>query len=418
MPHSHTARPVRQRRSSLVIAAAPRRSLVMVAPAMLVFLAGMSPSVAGAALAVPERIPASGVARDKQPAGRSGQPASSRARNDDAARTLNTANGLLGRGLFDLAIPEYEKFLDAAPDHASAPIGHYGLAVCLQRLGRVDEALEHLDPLSQQTGFQFAAEVDLLIGTCRMSRGEYAEAVTSLRRMLRGFPEHASAADATAMLVESLSRADEHEQAAREARGFAQSWPDSPLRERTDTFLAVAEMNAGRDEQAQRVLEQSLTRFPSGALADQATLLLAQCRHRRGLLGEAADAYRAVVEHVRGPMAADALLGLGQIALGEGRLDEAAGSLDTLLRDHADAGCVPAAKLARARVSLEQGDTAAARTRLEELESGADADLKDDAAYWLAKCDLREDRPEDAAERLRTAARRYRDSDQIGRAHV
>lgn len=414
MPHTHDARTRRLNR-------------LVAGPVALVLLAGQSlaavdtqfidpdlrrvlgPSSLLASIQ-PSSVSFCDLAAKKQPAGRTGQP-SNRARDAEAARTLNTANGLLQRGLFDLAVPEYEKFLEAAPDHASAPIAHYGLAVCLQRLGRGEDALAHLDPLTEQTDFQFAAEVDLLIGTCRLSRGEYAEAAIALRRMLRGFPQHASAADAGMMLVESLSRAGEHEQAAREARGFAQAFPDSPLRERTDLFLAVAEMNAGRDEPAQRVLEQSLERFPQGALADQATLLLAQCRHRRGLLGEAADAYEVIAQRVRGPIAADALLGLGQIALAEGRLDDAAMSLDTLLRNHPDSACVQAASLARARVSLEQGDTAAARGRLEALEASGPREMKDDAAYWLAKCDLRDGNAEAAADRLRAAARRYDESD-------
>jgi len=401
MPHAHDARPL-----------GPNRWIV--SPAIVVLLAGQCLAgpdggwARGAGVELSEAdLPGKGVA--KQPNGRM-QP-STRAREAEAARTLNTANGLLQRGLFDLAVPEYEKFLAATPEHASAPIAHYGLAVCLQRLGRAEDALVHLDPLTEQTDFQFAAEVDLLIGTSRLSRGEYPKAAVALRRMLRGFPQHASAADAGMMLVESLSRAGEHEQAGREARGFAQAFPDSPLRERTDLFLAVTEMNAGRDEPAQRVLEQSLERFPQGAVADQATLLLAQCRHRRGLLGEAADAYEVIAQRVRGPLAADALLGLGQIALSEGRLDDAAISLDTLLREHPDVACVQAAMLARARVSLEQGDTSAARERLEALEQGGPREMRDDAAYWLAKCDLRDGDPEAAADRLRATARRYDESD-------
>ncbi|MEZ6233496.1 MAG: tetratricopeptide repeat protein [Phycisphaerales bacterium] len=370
--------------------------------ALLACLAGTTLAVALPTAALAR--PVENQANTKQPT-RSDQP-----RNDQAARTLNTANGLLQRGLFDLAATEYRAFLQAAPDHGSAPIARYGLGVCLHRLAQHAEALEQLEPLVAINNFQFAREVDLLIGTCRLTLGDYAESAEALRRMIRAAPRHPAATDASAMLVEALSRAGEHEQTAREARSFAQSWPDSPLRERTDLFLALAEMSQGNDAQAQRVLEASLERFPTGSLAEQGTLLLAQCRHRRGLLGEAADAYAAVVDAVRGPLAADALLGLGQIALADNRLDDAAAALDRMLREYPDSPSVPTASLARARVSLEQNDTRAARIRLDSLEQRGPGDLRDDAAYWLAKCDLRDGRPADAAARLARAAEAFEDS--------
>ncbi|MCA9287926.1 MAG: tetratricopeptide repeat protein, partial [Phycisphaerales bacterium] len=369
-----------------------RRPLALLACLAGSALAGASPSVASPS-------PDTQRAHTKQPS-----------RNDQAARTLNTANGLLQRGLFDLAATEYRAFLQSAPNHDSAPIARYGLGVCLHRLAQHAEALEQLEPLVAINNFQFAREVDLLIGTCRLTLGDYAESAEALRRMLRAAPRHPAAMDASAMLVEAISRSGEHEQTAREARSFAQAWPDSPLRERTDLFLALAQMSQGDDAQAQRVLEASLERFPAGPLAEQGTLLLAQCRHRRGLLGEAADAYNAVVDAVRGPLAADALLGLGQIALSNNRLDDAAAALDRMLREYPDSPSVPTASLARARVSIEQNDTRAARIRLDSLEQRGPDDLRDDAAYWLAKCDLRDDRPADAAARLARAAEAFEDS--------
>ena len=50
------------------------------------------------------------------------------------------ANGLLNRGLYELAATEYRKFLDQAGDHEKAPLAHYGLGVCLFRLKKYDAA--------------------------------------------------------------------------------------------------------------------------------------------------------------------------------------------------------------------------------------------------------------------------------------
>lgn len=333
--------------------------------------------------------------------------------NDGAARLLSTAHGLLGRGLHDLAAAEYERFLADWPGHDSATTARYGLAVCLHRMERYEAALGHLDPLGGIAGFPYAPEVALLTGACRLALGSNREAAAALRAFQRSHAGHASAPDAAAMLVEALWRGGEHEQAAREARSFAQSRPDHALRERTDVFLALAEMRANRHERAQTVLEESIARFPRGALADQATVLLGQCRQHRGLLREAQEAYAAVVARAGGSLAADAMLGLGQIALAQERLDEAAGVLDRLLREHPDAPSAPGARLARARVALSQGSVGPARAELEELERSGPENLRDDAAYWLAKCDLREGRPEAAAERLAAALAAHTESELV-----
>src|SRR5687768_9406811 len=57
-----------------------------------------------------------------------------------ALREYLSGNGLLNRGLYDLAAEEYRKFLAAHPNHAKAPVARYGLGVALNRLGRNDEA--------------------------------------------------------------------------------------------------------------------------------------------------------------------------------------------------------------------------------------------------------------------------------------
>src|SRR5688500_18579390 len=63
------------------------------------------------------------------------------ATDDAAARSYRTASGLLARGLHDLAVEEYRKFLDASPTREKAPVARYGLAVCLVKRQKFEDAL-------------------------------------------------------------------------------------------------------------------------------------------------------------------------------------------------------------------------------------------------------------------------------------
>ena len=57
-----------------------------------------------------------------------------------------SANGFANRGLFELAVPEYKKFLESHSDHDKAAMARYGLSVCLYRLKKYDDAIEQLNP--------------------------------------------------------------------------------------------------------------------------------------------------------------------------------------------------------------------------------------------------------------------------------
>ena len=74
----------------------------------------------------------------------------------DELRDYLSANGLLNRGLYELAATEYRKFLSQHEEHAKAPIARYGLAVCLFRTEKYDEAIVELEQLHKQRRFEFA----------------------------------------------------------------------------------------------------------------------------------------------------------------------------------------------------------------------------------------------------------------------
>src|SRR5437867_8272152 len=78
-------------------------------------------------------------------------------------REYYSGNGLLQRGLYELAAAEYRKFLSAHAEHEKAPIAHYGLAVCLFRTQQYDAALVELNPLAARQEFAYAAEVAIML---------------------------------------------------------------------------------------------------------------------------------------------------------------------------------------------------------------------------------------------------------------
>lgn len=336
--------------------------------------------------------------------------ASDEAGDEAALRELSSANGLLNRGLYELAAKEYRQFLAEHASDEKAPIARYGLAVCLFRTGELEGAAGELDDLLAADDFQYAAEVRAMLGQCRLVTGDPGRAVEPLRDLLRRHKTHALADDATAMLVEAYYQSGEHEKALTQCQQFEKRWPENPLRERVWFFGGLAELARSRPEAAADQFSRLLEAFPKSAFAEQAGLLLAQCRHEQGALDDAVRWYRTVLKNAEGAYAADAMFGLATLLHNRGEFEDAGALLDQFLKQFPDNPKSTSAALLRGRSWFELGDYEKAAAFFERAAEST-GDSADDGAYWLAKCRLRQEAFGEAAQRLKAALERYPESE-------
>ena len=337
-----------------------------------------------------------------------------RAQSNDDLRSYYTANGLLQRGLHELAIPEYRAFLENHPDSPKARSARYGLAVALFRLDRLGEAAQELDRLVDDEGFEFAPEVLLLRGHCHMAAGENAQAADRFERLVNRFPDHASAGDASALLAEARYRAGQYDRVDEAVRYLIEHFPQSPRRDRGELMGGLGAIARGDYAAASERLGALLERSPKGQYADQAMLLLAQSMHRLGRLDEADSWYRRAAERKGSAFAPQARLGLAHLAYGRGQGERASAGLDELIASGTLGQRQDEARLLRGRIALDAGELDHASTLFSQM--GKDTTLRDDARYWLAKVALRSDKPEDAAHRLGELIEQMPGSDLIAEA--
>jgi len=332
--------------------------------------------------------------------------------SDPALRDYLSGNGLLNRGLYDLAAAEYRSFLSEHADHDRAPVARYGLAVCYFRLREYEKAVDSLKTLADRSDFEFAAEVATMLGQSSLALKRYEPAAEAFQRCARAHAGHGLADEAASGATESLYLAGKYDEAAGWARLFASRWPDSPLRPRAAFFGGLAEMARQGYGDAAGFFEAVLERDGEGPFADQASLLLAQCHERDHAVVKAIRQYHHLLERRKTRFAPEALFALGALHHQRGELDEAAISLNTLLDRFGDSQVVPQAHLLRGRVAFEQEEYEIAYTYFERA-GEADPALKDRAAYWMAKCDLRRTRYREAESRLTEAVQRYDESNLI-----
>jgi TolA-binding protein len=326
-----------------------------------------------------------------------------------ALRRLQTANGLLGRGLYDLAADEYGAFLKDNAGHADAASARYGIGVCLYRLRRFDEAADQLDHIASDRKFEFAAEAAVILGQCRLLTGDMAAAATAFERVVRRYETHDLADDAAAGWIEALYRAGQFDDAVKQADRFSQHWSDSPLAPRSAYFGAVSDMAAQHFPRAIARFERMLDRHANDPLAESARLMLAQCYQHENLLDKAVRHYRALTESSEADRRADALLGLATTLSRQGHHAEAGAAFEDFLKNYPKHVRAASAQFELGRCCFEDGRYDDAVKALRRA-ARQDESLADRCAYWTAKCRLRQDRFADAARLFGEAIDAHADS--------
>lgn len=334
-------------------------------------------------------------------------PASAPAPEDPALREYLSANGLLNRGLNELAVKEYRKFLAAHGDHPRAGLARYGLGVALFRLQRFDDAAGELKALSNDQSFGFAAEVQAILGQCGLASKRYEIAAECFRSALKLKPSETLAGASAAGLVEALYRAGRYDESLKEARGLAVA---AGFQQRVDLFVGLSQIAKHDDAGAAKTFEGMLARGGDADTTERATLLLAQACVRLRQPEKAAKYFRAVLERADSPLASDARAGLASALLDGGKPEDALGLYDQLMAKDPGGPEGWAIRLQRGQALFA---TKEYRKALKEFAAVGDSqtDVAAAGAYWAAKCLLRLDRPKDAAEKLLAAMRDHADSE-------
>ncbi len=320
-----------------------------------------------------------------------------------------SANGLLNRGLHDLAAVEYRRFLADQPRHALAPMARYGLAVCLVRMQQHEEATRELKRLTEAADFEYAVEVATLLGQCHLAMGQPKRAAEALLRVVERHPHHALAEEAAALCVEALHRAQRFDAAVKLCETFDRSWPTSSLRDRVDYFGALALIAQDDHAAAAGRLERLLEQHPAGPFADHGRLLIAQCYQQQAALDAAAGCYQQVLDRNDSRYTGEALLGLAAVRYSRGELNEAERLLRKLLTQTPPEDQAQWGRFQLGRVLYDQNRFAAALALFDEVHA-TEGDLSAEASYWAARCLLEMEQVSDALSRLAKAIQAHPDS--------
>jgi TolA-binding protein len=193
-------------------------------------------------------------------------------------RQLDYANGLFTRKLYDLAIPEYQKYLDDYPGRPGRANAYFSLGECYRNLHRNSNARTNLQKVLNDYGeSEFAGPAAFALAEMAFTDKDYATALPLFHRSAARSKEPAVTLAAhyfEARCLEALGRKDD---AATIYADVAEAGNPNPYRE--DARVTAASIFTARGKKL-----DALKQYEALANEAQKPALKAECAVRGGLI--------------------------------------------------------------------------------------------------------------------------------------
>jgi len=162
-----------------------------------------------------------------------------------AQRQLDYANGLFTRKLYDLAAPEYQKYLDEYPGRAGRANAYFSLGECYRNLNRASSARTNFQKVLNDYGdSEFAGPAAYALAEMAFTQKDYAAALPLFHRSAGKSKEPAVALSAHYFEARCLEALGRKEEAANIYAEVAEAGNPNPYRE--DARITAASIFAGR----------------------------------------------------------------------------------------------------------------------------------------------------------------------------
>src|SRR5438094_2919369 len=193
-------------------------------------------------------------------------------------RQLDYANALFTRKLYDLAVPEYQKYLDDYPGRPGRANAYFSLGECYRNLKRVSSARTNLQKVLNDYGdSEFAGPAAYALAEIAFAEKDYAAARPLFHRSAAKSKEPAVALSARYFEARCLEATGRKEEAVKIYAQVAETGNPNPYRE--DASLTAASIFAARGRKI-----DALKQYEALANESQKPALRAESAVRGGMI--------------------------------------------------------------------------------------------------------------------------------------
>jgi TolA-binding protein len=188
-------------------------------------------------------------------------------------RQLDYANALFTRKLYDLAIPEYQKYLDDYPGGSGRPNAYFSLGECYRNLNRSSNARTNFQRVLNDYGeSDFAGPAAYALAEMFFTQKDYAAALPLFHRSAVKSKESAVALSARYFEARCLEVLDHKDEACDIYQQVAEAKNPNPYREDARQTAAAIALARGRKSDALRQYEALSNETQKAPLKAEATV--------------------------------------------------------------------------------------------------------------------------------------------------
>ena len=188
-------------------------------------------------------------------------------------RQLDYANALFTRKLYDLAVPEYQKYLDNYPGASGRANAYFSLGECYRNLGKASTARTNFQRVLNDYGeSEFAGPAAYALAEMAFTQKNYADALPLFHRSATKSKEPAVALSAHYFEARCLEALDHKDEACDIYQQVAEAKNPNPYREDARESAARIANARGRKADALRQYEALSNETQKPALKAEATI--------------------------------------------------------------------------------------------------------------------------------------------------
>lgn len=318
----------------------------------------------------------------------------------EATRQYAAAVALQNRGEYELAADEWTKFINTHRTDARCDKAFHYLGVCYLMAGKLDPAIQSFETvIKTYPNFDLLDSTHHFLGIAQYRLAQagkaeaYEAALKNFDALLTKYPQSKHAAQAVFYRGECFYAQGKKAEAAAEYARFVEKHPNDELLADALYALGVTQEELGDHAAAGKTYDQFLEKFPDNALATEVGMRKGETLFAAGQYDEAAKRFAAAAAAEGFALADHATIRQAASLAQLKKYAEAAALYASVPAKFANSRYVETAYLTGGKCYYLAGDHAKARELLAKVTAGASAA---EAAHWIARSFLKENKPAEA----------------------
>ena len=274
--------------------------------------------------------------------------------------------------------------LGTRSSHADAGLDDYNVAVGLFKQSRWDQAAEQFRKfLKTYDKHEKSPLARLYLGLTLVQTKDLKSAREELRKFASENRQNPNLGQARYRIGECSYLMDDLPSARTELEGFIRDFPEDPLREHAYPYLGDTQLRLNDPAAALKMFDLSITKFPAGALVEDAKFGRARSLESLKRYDDAIVQFQELASDKEGARAADAQFYLGASYFEREKFTEAIAAYTALEKDFPQSPLVPAAQLNAGYALFKSGRFADAAQQFER--AAKVTTQQPTAGYWLGR---------------------------------